>query len=610
MMNFVTKLKQKENSIWALCFVAALCIGIGVFFDYYYDINDDVLIKDILAGVYTGTPEGHNIQMLFPISFLLSLPYHIIRGIPWYGLFLCFCHFGCFYLLAERLLHFCKKRLTKALLLLMMAMLVGALFLWELIFVQYTVTAALLTVTAAFLFYTVEETAQVKDFYKKSLPSIMLVNLAFCIRSEMLLLLLPLVCVTGICRWAAEKPVFTKANAAKYFAVFGGILAGLLLNQGIHMAAHGSESWQEFNRFFDARTSLYDYQGIPAYDGSEAFYESVGMTKAEQLLLINYNFGMDEEINADMMEQLTAYAESLDHRTFGSTLKHALRQYADRFFKWGYGEVTSAWDYRYRSVAETDYPWNLFILILYALVLAAAICNRQFRYLWELCFLGAVRSALWLFIIYNGRMPVRITYPLCLMEFVILAAMLLGECKNSPKAMRFLRAGCCLILMLLALLNVNKSIGAVQKEYARREEVNRELQALQSYTKAHPDNFYFVDVYSTVSYSEKMFSGVDNSLSNYDIMGGWASKSPLMYKKYAQFSIGTMEEALLTGEKVYVIVHTPQPGWLPVIEDWMPAYYEDRGVEVQIEAEEAILLNGQETFLVYKVTQCVPERDS
>lgn len=602
-MNFVTKLKQKENSIWAIFFAAVLCIVIGIFFDYYYDMNDDVLIKDILAGVYTGTPKGHNIQMLFPISFLLSLPYRIIRGVPWYGLFLCFCHFGCFYLLTERLLQFCSKRLTKVMLLLLTAVLIAALFLWELIFVQYTVTAALLTVTAAFLFYTMEETASVKDFYKKSLPSILLVNLAFCIRSEMLLLLLPLVCVTGICRWASEKPVFTKVNAAKYFAVFGGILAGLLLNQGMHMAAHGSEGWQEFNRFFDARTNLYDYQGIPAYEGNEAFYETIGLTEAEQMLLVNYNFGMDEEINAELMEQLTAYADSVDTRTFAGNLKNAIRQYIDRFLKWGYGEVTSAWDYRYRNAAETDYPWNLFILILYALVLVAAICNRRFRYLWELCCLGVVRSGLWLFILYNGRMPVRITYPLYLMEFVILAAMLLGECKSSKQVFRFFRPGFCIILALFALLNLNKSIAAVQKEYARREEVNRELQVLQSYTKEHPDSFYFVDVYSTVSYSEKMFDGADNSLSNYDIMGGWASKSPLMYEKYAQFSIETMEEALLTGEKVYVIVHTPQPAWLPAMEDWLPAYYEDRGIEVQMKEEDMILLDGQEIFLVYRVTR-------
>ena len=73
--------------------------------------------------------------------------------------------------------------------------------------------------------------------------------LAFQIRSEMLLLVLPLICVTGLCRWACEKPFFTKENAAKYFSVFGGIMAGIVISQGIHMAAYGSADWQKFNSF-------------------------------------------------------------------------------------------------------------------------------------------------------------------------------------------------------------------------------------------------------------------------------------------------------------------------------------------------------------------------
>ena len=62
-MELKERLRQRENQILALVAVILLGISVGVFFDYYYDLNDDVLMKDILAGVYTGIPEGHNIQM-------------------------------------------------------------------------------------------------------------------------------------------------------------------------------------------------------------------------------------------------------------------------------------------------------------------------------------------------------------------------------------------------------------------------------------------------------------------------------------------------------------------------------------------------------------------
>ena len=50
-----------------------LLLLLGLRFDYYYDLNDDVLMKDILSGVYTGAFESRNVQMLFPLSLILSL---------------------------------------------------------------------------------------------------------------------------------------------------------------------------------------------------------------------------------------------------------------------------------------------------------------------------------------------------------------------------------------------------------------------------------------------------------------------------------------------------------------------------------------------------------
>ena len=96
------QLKKYENWIIALAALAALVLFTGFKFDYFYDLNDDVLMKDILAGVYTGTPEGHNIQMLWLISAFISLFYRLAGGLPWYGIFLCVCHYGCFFLILKK----------------------------------------------------------------------------------------------------------------------------------------------------------------------------------------------------------------------------------------------------------------------------------------------------------------------------------------------------------------------------------------------------------------------------------------------------------------------------------------------------------------------------
>lgn len=87
-MEFKGFIKKRENLILTVFLLLVVLVFAGIRYDYYFDLNDDVLMKDILAGVYTGDPEGHNIQMLWLISGFISLFYRVIRSLPWYGIFL------------------------------------------------------------------------------------------------------------------------------------------------------------------------------------------------------------------------------------------------------------------------------------------------------------------------------------------------------------------------------------------------------------------------------------------------------------------------------------------------------------------------------------------
>ncbi len=114
-MKWKAGLGKKENTVWAVGFCVLLFVALSFCFDFYYDLNDDVLMKDILAGVYTGVPEGHNIQMLYPISLFISLFYRVGRGLPWYGIFLCVCQFGSICIVTKGILDFAESRWKKLL---------------------------------------------------------------------------------------------------------------------------------------------------------------------------------------------------------------------------------------------------------------------------------------------------------------------------------------------------------------------------------------------------------------------------------------------------------------------------------------------------------------
>ena len=145
------KTKNTPNFIISLVLILIAVLFMGFIGDYYFDLNDDVLMKDMLSGAYTGAPEAHNIQMLYPISAFISMFYRVIRGFDWYGIFLCICQYMCVFLISYKALQVCTKlkhKILAALFVLFFSIgVIGAHFL----FVQYTFTCGLLSATAAFL---------------------------------------------------------------------------------------------------------------------------------------------------------------------------------------------------------------------------------------------------------------------------------------------------------------------------------------------------------------------------------------------------------------------------------------------------------------------------
>lgn len=613
-MQIIKFYKRHENCILALAAVLGMMLFVGLRFDYYYQANDDIYIKNILSGVYTGTPESHNIQMHYPISLLLSLLYRIGGNLPIYGLFLCACHYGACFLILTRAAKLMEKTQGKVLVVALLSVLFTGLLLPELVFMQYTVTCALLAGAAAFRFYTTEKELPPKAFIRANLSNILLVVLAFLVRSEMLLLLLPLICTAGLFQWGAQKPMFTKDNTVKYFSVIGLILAGLAVGQVIHLCAYSSTDWKTFTRFFDARTELYDYQFIPSYEENRKFYESLGLSESEQTLLENYNFGLDEEITGETLADTAAYADAIKGENF-PFMEH-LR--------------TAFTDYKYKLTHEVDYPWNILVLAAYALLILLAWKNKSYSYIWKLPFLFGIRTGLWMYMILGNRYPERITHSLYFMEFVILGVLLLEQCRKERKEAqkRFAKAApllrgwqsasfTILVVLIFAILGTQSfvyHVDRVEQESERRDYANREIRALDAYCRQNPDNFYFVDVYSSVScsdfvmsteaieYSEKAFAQVDNSLANYDLMGGWVVKSPLTTKKLQKFGmevqngISAMEQGLLDRNGVYVIMKTENET------DWLTDYFASkREKQVTVEPVDTIESDGKELYTVYAV---------
>ena len=657
---FTAFLKKRENWLIPGFCCLLLFLGIGMAWDYYFDLNDDVLIRDILSGVYTGESEALTAQLLWPLSALLAGLYRVLPGVPVFGAFLWLCQAGSIFLILKRSLDAVSGpaapgkiraagtssvggSLKKLCLSLLETLLIAACLLYHLVFVQYTVTAGLLATAAIFTFLTVREREgeRAAAFWLRCLPAALLFWIAFCLRSEMGLLLLPLAGVAGIWKWAARRPVFTGRNAASFVGVFALILAGLLGCFGADRLACSDPEWQEFEDLFDARTQVYDFYdaSLRSFEKNREFYEKLGLTETQCELLVNYNYGADDAIDAQVMEQIAAYGEET-RGTFAHSLSEGVWLYVQRLMN-------------NRSIVPDDQlPWLFLEGGSAALLLAAALVRwgaagkqkRQEReignererkkrkafpkgsgILWKLLLLGAVRSGLWMYLILRERVPERISHPLYFCELVMLAWLLLDavygmreasarqdaseeqkvpEEQKAPEeqpvslqtsvswpeglAARIIRIAAMVLSLAAVAVWLPREAERTGAEYARREQVNAvNLAALSRYRQ---ENLYLADVMSTVDFSEKLFTEKIRP-GNYDLLGGWMCKSPHSVKKLAAFGYESMGQAVLSGENIR-FVGEADTDW-----SWLPSLFAEHGTDGQLVLEEEITAEGRSLYI-------------
>lgn len=564
------------QSIIGIGVVAVLFILFGAMFDFYYDLNDDVLIKDIVAGAYSGTPDAHNHQMLYPISLLISVCYRIVPTLPWFGLFLCVCHVGAVGLVVQRTYQLLKKsRLVCAVTIATELITIVSLLLWEFIYVQYTVTCAVLVAGACFLTYinSFETVDDWRSFLKINLPSVILLLIALNIRSEMFLLMCPFVAFVGVVMWIENaKPgkLFRKELTSKYGSLIVTIVAVFLVSIFVDAIAYRSDAWQEYRDFFNARTQVYDYTWYPSYEEASDFYHEIGLEEAQVALIDNYNFGIDKEICGDTLWSIAEYAEQTNIKEpFLQRIKAALV------------------DYKWRSFHDQDAPHNYIVWATYLLCIVICICNRDKSAIWRLPLLLVFRTIPWMYVILAKRVPTRISHPLYYIEFVVLLAIMM---RGVSKQKGWLLG----ILAIFSLIQLYPAVTAIEIEQERREQVNEQVVLFDDYAKQNSENYYYLDVYSTVAFSEKMFQNVDNRLKNYSIMGGWGAKSPLQKEITMKFAFGTwndgptavvgsmsVAEQLLL-ENFYFVIE--QGGDVSFLED----FYATQNMRIFIELEESV----------------------
>ena len=111
-------IKEKfQKNVPAICKIGLAFLITAVYFlavwkwiGFSYAINDDINMRDIASGAYTGTPDGHLIFMLYPMGFVLKSLYQIWPGIEWYGVMMVGCYMLSMWVMLSGILLYDRKR--------------------------------------------------------------------------------------------------------------------------------------------------------------------------------------------------------------------------------------------------------------------------------------------------------------------------------------------------------------------------------------------------------------------------------------------------------------------------------------------------------------------
>ena len=513
------------NILLALC-IAVITWGIvAVGFDFFYDLNDDVLIKDILSGAYTGTPSGYNNQMMYPISVLIAGLYRVIPSVPWYGIMLLTGLAISVIIIVYRLLYHVKNTWLKIAFSVFAVVFMLGVYLDELTNMTYTVVSAMLAAAACVWVLTDRSLG-----LHENIVPIVLCIISFNIRSEMFLLMCPYMAAVAIIKFISDLSKKTLPNLSEIAAV---ILAGLALTFLIDTIAYSGSDWREYRRLFDARTEVYDFTGIPEYDTNEDFYESEGITREQWQLLVDYNYALDENITADTLETIASFVRSGEAKDANG----------DPYTRANVGIKTAIGQY-IRSIvdftADPMYmPLRLIVTLLFIALIILSVLSRRGDTLFGLAVVFLCRSVPWIYFYYSGRPVERLSHPMFFIEAAILLTMLCQtKIGRLDKGLVYLTL---ILILVLCVVNLKTEWGDTARQMREREEVNASYEKLCEHTTT-TEGYYLIDVYSTVDFTEKVFAPQADK-SNQMLAGGWMAGSPLDAKKERDYELAHPDAA-------------------------------------------------------------------
>lgn len=521
-------------------------------------MNDDIVMRSILSGAYTGTPNGHAVYMQYPLTLVLSLLYRIIPIVPWLELFFTGCIFACMMLVMQKLPHYGGG-----------TYLVLIFFLPFFVFMHYTIIAAVVGGTAVFLVCR----------SKRSWVSIILLWLSFMIRSQVGLLCLAFVAAGLV--WRILRTEDNLKTDLKGIGKYAGILIlGLVIISGFNAIFYCNAEWREYKAYNEARTALYDYTNFVSAEKYVENHDAYGMTEEEAQVLTKYYTMLDSSIDSERLQSIEEKVTAGMWENMGafSILKNCLKKY-------------------WIQVVHCNLPYNYVWAGFYVVLFAAILVTGKWFELAFLAVLGAGRSVVWLYLIWQDRFPERVVLSLYIVELLLLLAMSVSVIKDLKAGILQNRVW-LQKLCIIALAIVGGAVGGYvtaenYKNAYEHRKMQQEWDGVKAYCAEHPDNTYFMDMNSMANCFDARYS---SKQTNMLAMGGWLTASPLVHQRMDTLGGQDAAEILYYNDGARLLADVGQDM------SWLQEYMKNRFGDCELVAVN-VIYSGFRGIIEYQVIQ-------
>ncbi|MCD7805859.1 MAG: hypothetical protein LUH19_00785 [Lachnospiraceae bacterium] len=516
------KLKNLLTAGMVILFVIIIFATVGI----YYETNDDRIIAEFLSGSMTGEPDAGAIYLNYLLSYPLMLLYRMTTGIPWYGIFLIGAHCMSLFVIMKSVLTMCETvKGTIGGMGLCVCLLLSDVYMLSQI--QFTSTAALLAVAG----YSCVISS--KGSRKSQIIFLLMEIWAILLRRDSMLMIQPLGVAVLVGNFLGNGGYKEKIEWKKMGICACSVVAALFLGQIGNVIGYSSEEWKAYNQFNEASVAMFDYYGFPDYEEVRDILDKYGVTETEYAAYANYVM-IEWDLSVECVQELAEYVQSM---------RAADRVNPGILFKEACAFLFS------RNRLESN---NLVGILWIGAILGCALIRKK-EVILPFSLLAAARTAVWVYLIYMGRLPYRVTRPLLLGETVLLLLLLLNTWKMEIQktGVRMLAGGMSVCFALWACITGQRQFAYAVNANSAQEIMFQSFLEVKEYCQTHSENRYILDDGSFSNcVGPALRTAVDGEV-NYIYSGGWYSNSPNMVERIGEY-LGELDEQT---EDFYLIIY-------------------------------------------------------